>query len=262
MALGVALLTTALGLAACQPAKPNVILYGDSLGSQAAPFFQYFGSYSGKATITTHTYPTTAPCDWFSQMRSDAANVHPQAVVLEFAGNSLTSCTPGPGAPEQTILSSYASWMRQAIAIFGSSTHVYLGTIPESPPVAHASTATADQSAPSNQPVPSVAAPAPSAIDELNALYASLVQPGVTLANAAPSVELANGAWTLTLPCFSFEACNGPPPGRNLVRNPVDGFHLCPVAPTSPPFSCPTYASGALRYGIALLGPAQHDFAF
>jgi hypothetical protein len=195
-------------------------------------------------------------------MRSDAANLHPEAVVLEFAGNSLTSCTPGPGAPEQTILSDYAKWMRQAIGIFGSKTHIYIGTIPESPPVAQASTATADQAALSNQPAPSVAAPAPSAVDQLNSLYASQVRPGVTLANAAPSVELSNGGWTLTLPCFFFEPCNGPPPGSNIVRNLVDGFHLCPVAPTSPPFSCPTYASGALRYRIALLAPAQDDFAF
>ncbi len=195
-------------------------------------------------------------------MRSDATNLHPEAVVLEFAGNSLTHCTPGPTAPEGTILSQYAGWMRQAIATFGSGTHVYIGTIPESPPVAHASTATADLATPDNQPKPSVAVPAPSTVDELNALYASLVQPGVTLAPAAQSVELADGGWTLTLPCLFFEQCNGPPPGQNIVRNPVDGFHLCPVAPTSAPYACPTYASGALRYGMALLAPAQHDFAF
>ena len=63
ISLGLAVLGTALGLAACQPAKPNVILYGDSLGTEAAPFFQYFGSGSGKVTITTRTFPTTAPCD-------------------------------------------------------------------------------------------------------------------------------------------------------------------------------------------------------
>ena len=79
--------------AACTPAPPplRVEVWGDSLSGQASSYISFYLGLSGKVTTRLHTFPGTAMCDWFNDMRSElnphnAAGFHPQAVVIEFSG--------------------------------------------------------------------------------------------------------------------------------------------------------------------------------
>jgi hypothetical protein len=91
----------------------------------------------------------------------------------------------------------------------------------------------------------------------LNQIYLSLVtaNPGTSYVDAGQAV-LANGRFTLTLPCFPFEPCTGPS-GTNVVRSP-DGVHFCPEGASTIQGwynVCDDYASGAFRFADAMLGP-------
>jgi hypothetical protein len=78
----------------------RVVLYGDSLSSQAQQFFVQALSRAGITKVTTHTFGGTAICDWLAQMRSDASTLRPDAVVVQFSGNDLTPCMRGPGGQQ------------------------------------------------------------------------------------------------------------------------------------------------------------------
>ncbi len=93
-------------------------------------------------------------------------------------------------------------------------------------------------------------------VETLNAMYASLAttNPGVTYFDAGQSV-LSDGQFTTTLPCLTFEQCDGPS-GTNVVRAP-DGVHFCPTGNSTiqGPFDvCDVYSSGAFRFALAMVG--------
>jgi hypothetical protein len=95
------------------PPPPPVYVYGDSLTGQARPYI--------KAGATVRAVKGYAPCDWLTQMRSDATR-KPETVVLAFVGNYPTSCTAAS--------SRYDSYTRDfgwiARHVFGTTTKVYL----------------------------------------------------------------------------------------------------------------------------------------
>ena len=78
-------------VAAHRSKRAACILYGDSLAFQARDL-QAALVHAGITQVTTRTYGGTAICDWFDQMRADAATIRPDAVVIEFSGNALTTC--------------------------------------------------------------------------------------------------------------------------------------------------------------------------
>jgi hypothetical protein len=92
----------------------------------------------------------------------------------------------------------------------------------------------------------------------LNKIYQALAASniGVTYDDAGQAV-MANGQFTWTLPCLSYEPCTGPA-GTNVVRAP-DGVHFCPNGQTTLVAGfeeCDVYSSGAFRFASAMLAPA------
>jgi hypothetical protein len=217
------------------PGPPRLALYGDSLASEAAPFFSYMAQAAGGST-RVNTYGGVAICDYLPTMASDASSWQPTAAVLSFTGNAFTACMAGytPGTPQ--FFAKYQQDAQAAISIFHTvGTPVYLIGAPLN------STAAASQN-----------------IVQLNQIYASLAASnyGVTYVDAGQAV-MASGAFTMTLPCLSFEPCTGPS-GTNIVRSP-DGVHFCPTGNTSQIgvyAVCDVYSSGAFRFAMAMLGPA------
>ena len=93
--IGVALLLTLMAMfgAGCfaQPPPPTSVrwlVYGDSLSVEAQ---NYLASYG---TVGQRIFDGTAPCNWLSNLDSDAGALVPQKVLLQFIGN-LPSCING-----------------------------------------------------------------------------------------------------------------------------------------------------------------------
>jgi hypothetical protein len=203
------------------PAAPrHVMLYGDSLSMETAPFYKWFMGQHGYETVA-HVWGGTAPCDWFDHMRDDWKNYQPVVAVVEFSGAAITPCMKG-----RDILQAYREDARTATRIF----------IDQGIPVVWVST-----------PLPRD--PTASLVQvQLNQIEEdAATELGETFIDAGASV-LDHGRFSRTLPCLSSETrAEGCIDGRIVVRSP-DGAHLCP---TQKNFPCPMYSSGALRYGNA-----------
>src|SRR5580658_4362841 len=109
---------------------PRILLYGDSLATQAAPYFDGLALSYG-VTVLDRVYGGTAICDWLRYMPTDASSFRPQAVVIEFSGNALTPCMAGyaPGTPAYDA--KYQHDAEQAIGVFRAiGAHVYLMAAP------------------------------------------------------------------------------------------------------------------------------------
>ncbi len=217
------------------PRPPRIALYGDSLGMEAGPDFSFLANAAG-ASALVRTYGGLAVCDFLQDMASDAASWQPTAVVLEFTGDNFTPCMTGDPIGSPQYYAKYQTDIQSAIDIFRRyGTEVFIIGVPF------------DASPALNQN-----------LANLNHLYASeaAANDGVTYVDAGQAV-MANGAFTWTLPCLSFEPCTGPS-GTNVVRAP-DGVHFCPTGDTTIKgyfAECNVYSSGAFRFAAAMLGPA------
>ena len=233
------------------PGQSTVILYGDSLASEAQGYFRDALAAAGVGNVRTSTFGGTAICDWLDRMRFDAAALHPTAVVVEFSGNALTPCMlDGQGQSLAVAVNAYyRKYMndaREVLRIFATSgTRVYFASAPKTRVAEEANDANAGL---------------------LNTVYADLAAetPDASFV-AAGTTLLQGGHWTATLPCLASEPCTGgvDASGRavNVVRAP-DGGHFCPGAPgatrgvTGP---CPVWSSGAFRYGNAMADAVIRD---
>ena len=217
------------------PGPPRVVVYGDSLVSEAGTDFTSLAADYG-ASALIRTYPGTATCDWLATMAADAQAWQPTAVVLAFSGDAFSPCMAGYQLGRAPYFAKYQSDTQTAIDIFRAiGTKVVLVGLP------------VDASAGLTQNV-----------TQLNAVYQTLAagNVGVTYDDAGQAVE-ADGQFTWTLPCLQGEPCTGPA-GSNVVRAP-DGIHFCPDGHTTLVGSleeCDVYSSGALRFASAMLGPA------
>jgi GDSL-like Lipase/Acylhydrolase family len=223
------------------PGPPRVILYGDSLVSEAGTDFSSLANDYG-ASAEIRTYPGTATCDWLTTMAADAQAWQPTAVVLAFSGNNFSPCMAGDQLGTPQYYAKYESDTQSAISIFRAiGTKVVLAGLP------------LDASAVLSQNV-----------TQLNQIYQSLASRnvGVTYDDAGQAVE-AGGQFTWTLPCLPDEPCTGPD-GTNVVRSP-DGIHFCPDGHTTLVGAleeCDVYSSGALRFAAAMLGSALSPPSF
>jgi hypothetical protein len=209
----------------------RIALFGDSLSLQAAPDFAYLAAANGAATLLT-AYNGWAPCDVLPLMGEDAASWHPTVAVVQFSGDNFTSCMDGYATGTAAYYAKYQRDAQTDITLLrGYGIRVVLIGSP------------LDAFASSSQN-----------IQTLNAMYASLAatNPEVTYVDAGQSV-LSDGRFTTTLPCLPFEPCTGPS-GTNIVRSP-DGIHFCPDGNANID-ACDVYASGAFRFGLAMLGAA------
>jgi hypothetical protein len=232
------------------PGARRVVLYGDSLAWEARGPFTAALAAAGITQVTTRTFGGTAICDWFDQMRADAAAIRPDAVVIEFSGNALTPCMKALDGSALTTEAYFAKYLQDTETvrgIFPPSTVLFLA----GSPITLRATLRHD----------------PNAL-RLNRMYAvlSVGMPDTRYIDAGAAVTL-NGSWTHTLPCLPNEPCTGGTDASgtpvNVVRAP-DGGHFCPVAPPAVRgviASCPVYSSGAHRFGSAMAEPVVAEFA-
>lgn len=223
-------------------------LFGDSLAFQAEPYFNLLVQAGGKATVSDFAYGGTAACDWLPDMREFARTEHPQAVVLEFIGNTFTPCMHGCPASSPAAVSRYCSDVSTAIQVFlAVGTHVFL----EGTPITRSQWVDHD-----------------SDWDALNEAFAALAAKhpkGVTYVDAGSSVEGPHQSFVWTLPCLFFEPCTGPTVAgvrTNVVRSP-DGVHFCPGESGNASGQvnhCEGYSSGAFRFAAAMAGPVIRKF--
>jgi hypothetical protein len=224
--------------------EATVVFYGDSLGWESESQLRDALLGAGVADVRTRTFGGTAICDWFDEMRKDAAELRPTVVVVEFSGNALTPCMTGPdgvslGASRDAYFEKYAHDIAEVLAIFsGSSSRVVFVGAPLSRRVEESHEADANH---------------------LNRMYEgfALLTPNVTYVDAGAAV-LREGHFTETLPCLPSEPCLGGTDADgvpvNVVRAP-DGGHFCPGAPEARQGvtqTCPVWSSGAYRFAHAI----------
>lgn len=223
--------------------QDRVVIFGDSLTYQAGPYFNLLVQAGGKAAVSDFAFGGTAVCDWLPKMRAVANSEHPQVAVLEFAGNTFTSCMDGCVAGSQVAVSRYCSDLSVAIQVFVAvGTHVFL----EGTPIDYQQWVTHDRH-----------------WNDLDNAIAALAEryPGqVTYVDAGRAVEGPDRSFVWTLPCLYFESCTGPRIAgvrTNVVRSP-DGTHFCvgqSANAVGKVDSCRTYSSGAFRFAAAMAGP-------
>ncbi len=219
---------------ACTTSPPTTDVFGDSLMTQSANYFDYFTG--GVTQNNDDVFPGTAPCDMLAQAQTDAtATVQPSVVVLEFSGNALTPCISGEGYETPAYFNQYFNDTSTIVNEFvNDGAHVFL--------VGNAPTLSQVNSNDANW-------------NTLNWMYENIAAdlPGrVTFVNAGASVMSASGQFMWTQACNMFDGSNCVN-GSVVVRAP-DGQHFCPDPPTSWADwrTCPSYAAGALRYGITI----------
>jgi hypothetical protein len=224
------------------PGQVRIAVYGDSLATQAAPYFRAAVSAHHKTALAYNAYPGTAICDWLHEMSKQAHSFHPRAVVIEFAGNTLTPCTRvrATGQPPAggDIAARYRADAERVMRIFTSVPVYWIGAPVDREP-ADAATAAA-----------------------VRAVYESLpaTYPNARYVDAGQAV-LDRGAYVQYLPCLPFEACIGPRiegTPFNAVRSP-DGIHFCPQEVPGNG-QCPEYSSGAFRFAAGMAGPLITEF--
>jgi len=219
-------------------APVQVVLFGDSLAYQAMTYFDQLIQAHATATVTDFVFGGTAACDWLPDMRR-IAPTRPQAVVMEFSGNTFTSCMGGCPPESSSAVSKYCVDVSAAIHLFLTvGTHVFL----DGTPISYGQSVSDDRH-----------------WNDLNRAFAALAARyprRVTYVDAGRAVEGPGGAFTWTLPCLPTEPCTGPTVAgvrTNVVRSP-DGSHLCLIDNGNAP-GCASYSSGAFRLASAMATP-------
>lgn len=225
--------------APARAARPLVLVYGDSLVAEAAPFARELLRDVAQVDEQVAGFGGTAVCDHFDLMRKDVARRAPSIVVLSFSGNSLTDCMKDASGRQlvgSAAIDKYRRDIVEAVTIFRpGSPQIWLATSPIS--------LLAEKRGEDGER---------RMADMMRSIAAQ--NPRVRVTDAAQAV-LDNGWWTRTLPCLRNEPCTGGVDARgrrvNVVRAP-DGGHFCPTpSPIHP--QCPTHSSGALRFALGML---------
>ena len=233
------MLAVTAALAACSPSTNSsptesassssptgidrVVLIGDSLGEQVAPYLQLL---TGTRSFEAQVFGGTAPCDWLGKdLKVTASSV----AVITFIGNSSTTCmadSAGGYLHGQSLVDKYRSDITALVAqARGTGAQVLLVGQPQR-----------------------VGADADTEVAGINSTLADLVVPGeVSFVDAGASVEDPAGGFALRLPCMPGEAqCD--PDGSIQVRS-EDGVHFCSGFTAT---GCAEYSSGAFRFAAAL----------
>jgi hypothetical protein len=225
--------------------RPVVVLYGDSLAWEAQAEFVAAFADRPDAQIVTRTYGGSAICDFLHWMRTDARDLRPGAVVVEFSGNAFTPCmldATGHALSGAAFHDRYRTDADAVVDIFAPvGTHIWFAGAPIARP---------DGGRHFNG-------------GKIDGTYRALAEahPGVVDFIDAGASVLDLGRWTATLPCRPDEPCEGGTDlsgqAVNVVRAP-DGDHFCPASEDAKggvTSSCPVWSSGAFRYGRAMAAP-------
>ena len=225
---------------------PHVIIYGDSLVTQAEPYLQIVSRALG-LEVEARAIGGTAPCDFVPRIEEDIAAERVDLAVWAFSGNSVGSCMLGAdGKPVggEAMLDRYRDDTEQAIEAAEA------GNVPfvlASPPAPHL----------------------PGDVwEQLDSVYRLLAasHPRIQYADAGVAIS-PDGEFVDTQRCLPFEqripqareACDSAD-GMITVRG-SDG-HFCPVSTTTGSLECTTYSSGAMRYAINLLQAARLELDY
>jgi hypothetical protein len=224
--------------------RPVVVLYGDSLAWESRQPFSFTLAAAG-ADVKVQTWGGTAICDFFPSMRKAAAELRPDAVVIEFIGNAFSQCMRSRLAMAGVEpLDAYRSDAQEILRIFRHSRVYFVGA-----------------------PVGAPGKPGEFHGGSLNAMYRNLAvhHQSARYIPADRSV-LDHGRWTRTLPCLPREPCTGGTDSKgravNVVRAP-DGTHFCPDGPSAEfgvTEACSVWSSGAFRYGTEMSRAVAADF--
>jgi hypothetical protein len=239
----VVLLLAGLAPSAHAAAGPRILVYGDSLTTEAKPYIEGFARSVGGVGALVRGAPGGATCDLFDLMGYDSTHEHPSVVVLQFSGNNITRCMQDPrGKPLQgdAWLAKYRADTVHAVQLLRrTGAQVWLGTSPIG--------LLADKRAQGD-------------VYRLAAMYHEVAAryPGVHVTDSAAAVLAFGRYWTRTLPCLRNEPCTQVDTNAqraNQVRA-TDGVHFCPV-PMPGGRSCPVWSSGAMRFGVGLVLPGM-----
>lgn len=250
---GLVMMLVAVGCTPAKPAPLRVEYWGDSIGTQAGPYFNYWLGLSGKAVGRTHTFPGTALCDWFKDINTEISSPtgwHPQAVVIEFTGVAVTPCmrvggrATGTPLSGQAVIDKYRYDAQRVIALFEKArVPVYF----VSPPITYAQ---------------SLQKPPVTGLNPMGKMFSQLPaasKSGLVRFVDAGAAVLANGRFTWTLPCLPWECA----PGKTVVVREADGVHFCPVKEVDVGggwTTCPVSMPGAMRYATAITARVLSDF--
>jgi hypothetical protein len=217
------------------PGRPGglVILYGDSLATEASGAFVGELARTSDAEMITRPVPGAAPCDAIEAMQADLA-LRPTVVVIQFAGNSASDCSRGPGGERLTgraHLDRTIADVRAATELFATrGTRVVLVGGPDVPGL------------PGNPGLPLA--------DAYNLIvneWAGRDLGRVRYADAAATVSGPDHSYVDRLACHDGEGEDeGCIDGEVVVRS-DDRIHLCPRPDRS--LVCPVPSPGARRFG-------------
>jgi len=224
--------------------NPHVIIYGDSLVTQAEPYLHAVSPALG-LEVEARALGGTAPCDFLQPLQDDLDAHKVDLVVWAFSGNSIGSCMDGAdGKPigGEALFDKYRADTEKAIDAADAAGVPF---VLASPPAPHL----------------------PGDVwEQLDTVYRSLAGAHPTIQYADAGVAISpEGKFVDTQRCLPFEqripqardACAAD--GTIIVRG-SDG-HFCP-APSTTSLDCKTYSSGAMRYAINLLQAARIELDY
>ena len=203
----------AAGCFAPQPVPSTSVkwlVYGDSLSAQSQSYLASYG------TVGDRFFGGTAPCNWLSNLNSDAGAFAPHQVLLQFIGN-LPSCINGrdPQTAYTDDLTTLATFWT------GRGVPVVMVISPETPTDDFAWARQAELTVAANLGLP---------------------------VNEAGQAVMVNGAFTYFLPCLSHETvtqgCGSEVANQIRVRD-AGGVHFGTSNPDG------SYSSGAYRFATA-----------
>jgi hypothetical protein len=222
-----------LALAACEPAKPKAVAYGDSFLEEAEGYWAMAAAGKGYEPVTRARL-LGAMCHWLDHMRFDAASdPKPKVAVISFTGNGDygAECMKGRADSVDEIVMSYIADLRTAVGIFkAKGIKVVLVSTPVWP------------GNPASEPLH-------------QAFKSEAAKLGIDFRDGGTNLS-PNRTYKYYLPCAAGEPCEGNklnsriPPGNNIVRDPR-GTHFCPMGRNWPD-PCRQYMSGALRFATNL----------
>lgn len=232
-------------VATAADAQPRIIIYGDSLVTQAEPYLEIVSKALG-LQVEARALGGTAPCDFLSPLQDDLDAKRVDLVVWAFSGNSIGSCMvdeKGTLRSGQAVLDKYRADTEQAI---GAAEQANVDFVLASPPAPH---------------LPG------DPWEQLDTVYREVAaaHPRIQYADAGVAIS-PDGKFIAAQRCLPFEAripearqACGAADGTITVRG-SDG-HFCPT-PTTGTLECNTYSSGALRYAINLLQAARLELDY
>jgi hypothetical protein len=228
LALAVALLVAMVGSGCGLFDNGNnraTYIFGDSLTAFASSYVS-LAAHDASLKLVIKAYPGLAPCDIQGEAIRVLRDEHPNAVLLEFAGNNATACVHGLTGP--ALAAAYDKSVR-AIAAVANEKHVPLVLV--GPPAMHAPRWVTDS------PL-------------ISSTYQKIAADtdGVTFVSLGTMFS-PNG-WTFRLPCLKSETKSmGCIDGTIRVRN-FDGVHWDDPGADG-------YSSGSFRYAQVVIGAAK-----